>query len=47
VQQATDEGRLAIVDAPAREEPEQVLVLVLLQVGQDVGGDEVGLVAQK
>jgi hypothetical protein len=47
VQQPTDERRLAVVDTAAGEEAEQVLVLVLLQVREDVGRDEVGLMAQK
>ena len=40
VEQATDERRLAVVDAAAGEEPEQILALVLGEVGVDVGGDE-------
>ncbi len=43
VQQPPDQGGLAVVDRPAGEEAQQVLLLVLGQVGVDVGGDEVGL----
>jgi hypothetical protein len=42
VQQAADQRALAVVDAAAGDEAQQALVLVLLQVGADVLGDEVG-----
>ena len=34
--------RLAVVDAAAGDEAQQALVLVRLQIGLDVGGDEIG-----
>ncbi|WP_245559616.1 hypothetical protein [Luteimonas mephitis] len=36
MQQATDQGALAIVDAAAGDETQQVLGFVLLQVGGDL-----------
>ena len=42
VQQAADEGALAVVDAAAGDEPQQALVLVRRQVLVDVLGDQVG-----
>ena len=42
VQQAADQRALAVVDAAARDEPQEALVLVLVEVGEDVLGDEVG-----
>ncbi len=44
VQQPADQRALPVVHAPAREEPQELLLLVLLEVGVDVGGDEVGVV---
>ena len=44
VQQPPDQRGLAVVDAAARQEPQQVLALVLGEVGVDVGRDEVALV---
>jgi hypothetical protein len=42
VEQAPDQRALAVVDAAAGDETQQALVLVLVQVGVDVGGDQVG-----
>ena len=42
VEESPDEGGLAVVDAAAGQKAQQVLALVLGQVGLDVGGDEVG-----
>ena len=42
VQQAADERALAVVDAAAGEKAQDLLALVLLEVGEDVGLDEVG-----
>jgi hypothetical protein len=42
VQQAADQRALAVVHAAAGDEAQQALVLVLLQVGADVLGDQVG-----
>jgi hypothetical protein len=39
VEQAPDQRALAVVDAPARDEPEQALLLVRVQVGEDVLGE--------
>ena len=44
VEQLADERALAVVDAAAGQEAQQLLVLVLLEVGVDVGGDQFGLV---
>src|SRR5690606_32777374 len=45
VQQPSDQGRLAVVHAAAGDEPQQPLVLVLLEIGVDILGDQaVGLV---
>jgi hypothetical protein len=41
-QQAADERALAVVDAAARDEAQEALVLVRVEVGEDVFGDEVG-----
>jgi len=38
VEQAADEGRLAVVDAAAGDEAQQLLVLLLVEPGADVGG---------
>ena len=43
VEEAPDQGGFAIVDRPAGEEPQEVLALVIGQVGLDVGCDELGL----
>ena len=43
VQKASDQGRFAVVDGSAGEEPEQILALVLGEIGLNVGGDEFGL----
>ena len=40
VQQPTDQGALAVVDAAARDEAQQALVLVRGEVGLDVVGDQ-------
>jgi hypothetical protein len=45
-QEPADERALAVVDGAARDEAQEALVLVLVEVGEDVLGDEVGL-AQK
>ena len=42
VQQPSDERALAVVDAAAGDEAQEALVLVLVEVGEDVLGDEVG-----
>jgi hypothetical protein len=42
VQEPADERALAVVDAAARDEAQEALVLVLIEVGEDVLGDEVG-----
>jgi hypothetical protein len=48
VEQAADQRALAVVDAAAGEKPQQLLALVLREVGLDVGGDQLGwLRAQK
>ena len=45
IQQPTDQRGLAIVDAAAGDEPQQALVLVLIEISGDVLGDEgIGLV---
>ncbi len=41
VEQAPDQRALAVVDAAAGDEPQQALVLVRVQVGVDVAGDQV------
>ena len=41
VQEAPDQGALAVVDAAARDEAHHALVLVRLQVREDVLGDHV------
>ena len=41
VEQSTDQGALAVVHAPAGDKAKQLLVLVLLEVGVDVGRDQV------
>src|SRR5690606_1506018 len=40
VEQPADQGGLAVVDAAAGDEPQQALVLVQLEIGLDVLGDE-------
>ena len=40
VEQAADEGRLAVVHGAAGQQAQQVLLLVLAQVGGDVGADQ-------
>jgi hypothetical protein len=40
VEQASDEGGLAVVDAAAGDEAEQGLVFVRVEVGIDVGLDQ-------
>lgn len=45
MQQAPDQGALAVVDVAAGEEAQQFLALVLGQVGEDVLADQIGLVA--
>jgi hypothetical protein len=48
VEETSDQRALAVVDAAAGEKAEQLLSLVLREVGVDVGGDQLGLVgAQK
>ncbi|MNR68954.1 hypothetical protein D3C85_1938590 [compost metagenome] len=47
MQQAADQRRFAVVDVAAGDEAQQVLVFVLLQVRQDVAGDQVGLVCHE
>src|SRR5207248_3920978 len=42
VQQPADQRALAVVDAAARDEAQEALVLVLVEVGEDVLGDQVG-----
>ncbi len=44
VQQPADQRALAVVDAAAREETQNLLAFVLLEIGEDVVRDEVGLV---
>src|SRR5580700_8116480 len=39
-EQPSDEGALAVVDTSTRDEPQQLLLLMDLQVGVDVGGDK-------
>jgi len=41
-QQPADEGALAVVDAAARDEAQQALVLVRVEVREDVLADQVG-----
>ena len=41
VEQPPDQRRLAVIDAAAGDEAQQALVLVLVQVLLDVGGDQV------
>jgi hypothetical protein len=41
VEQAADQGRLAVIDGAAGDEAEQVLVLVRFEIGFDVGRDEI------
>jgi hypothetical protein len=47
VEQPPDQRALAVVDRAAGDEAEQALVLVRLEVGEDVLGDQVGGVRQK
>lgn len=44
VQQSTNQRALAVINAAARNEPQQLLLLMLLQISIDVRRDEVGLV---
>ena len=44
VEQPADERTLAVIHAAARQEPQQFLLFVLLEVGVDIGGDKVRLV---
>ena len=44
VEQASDERTLAVVDTAARKETQEFLLFVLLEVGVDIGGDQVRLV---
>ena len=39
IEQSPDQGRLAIIDAPAGDEAQQALVLMRLQIGVDIFGD--------
>ena len=43
VQQATDQGAFAIIDAAAGKQAQQLFVLVLLEVSLNVFGDEIRL----
>jgi len=43
VQQAPDQGALAVVDVTAGQETQQFLALVLAQVGEDVLADQIRL----
>ena len=47
VEQPPDQGGLAVVHRAAGQEPQEALGLVGLQVGLDVGSDEVGLVGHQ
>jgi hypothetical protein len=44
MQQAADQRRFAVVDVAAGDETQQVLVFMLLQVTEDIGSNQVGLV---
>lgn len=44
VEQASDQGALSVVDASAGDEAEQLFAFVLLEVGQDILGDQITLV---
>jgi ABC-type molybdate transport system substrate-binding protein len=44
VQQAPDQGALAVVDVTTGQEAQQFLAFVLGQVGEDVLADQFGLV---
>ena len=44
VQQPADQRRLAVIDAAAGDEAQQLLGLLPLEIGADVAGDEVALV---
>ncbi len=44
IKQPSDQGGLAVVHAAAGDEAQQALVLVGVQIGVDVAGDQVGLV---
>jgi hypothetical protein len=43
VQQAPDQGALAVIDVAAGEEAQQLFTLVLGQVGEDVLADQIRL----
>ncbi len=43
VQQAPDQGALAVIDVAAGKEAQQFLAFVLPQVGEDVLADQIGL----
>jgi hypothetical protein len=43
VQEPSDERALPVIDAPARDESQQLLVLVLPKIRLDVGGDQIRL----
>ncbi len=47
IEQPADQGGLAVVHAAAGDEAQQALVLVGVQIGVDVAGDEVGLVSHQ
>jgi hypothetical protein len=47
VQQPADQGGLAVVDAAAGDEAQQALVLMGVQIGVDVAGDQVRLVSHQ
>ncbi len=44
IQQATDQGTFSVVDASTGDEAEQFFAFVLLEVGQDILGDQITLV---
>ena len=47
VEEPADQRALAVVDAAAGEKPQQLLPLVLREVGIDVGRDQLGLVRRQ
>jgi len=44
IQQASDQRRFAVVDAAAGDEPQQILALLLGEIGLDLGGGRRALV---
>ena len=47
IEQPPDQGRLAVIHRAAGQEAKEALGLMRLQVGVDVGGDQVGLMSHQ